>query len=261
MINNKYIVMVFIIIGLNGQDKGQELFKEKKYDDARKYYESILEQRNDDKAAFFGLGASSYYQNDFDAALNSFGNSLDTDNKELRSKSYYNIGRVLQEKKELEKSLAFYRKSLELNPNDIDTKINYELLKRQINQDQKKNSNQNEDNSDGKNEENQKNQDQSNDGNEKNKQQDQSQSEEKDETQKEKDQKEDIAEDKSNSQDEEKENNRNKKEEELSPEDKENKSDQLMQAEAILNALKDQEKINQKQKISKTKSYKFDKDW
>ena len=39
------------------------------------------------------------------------------------------------------------------------------------------------------------------------------------------------------------------------------KSDQLMQAEAILNALKDQEKINQKQKISKTKSFKFDKDW
>jgi len=35
----------------------------------------------------------------------------------------------------------------------------------------------------------------------------------------------------------------------------------LMQAEAILNALKDQEKINQKQKILKTKSYKFDKDW
>ena len=41
----------------------------------------------------------------------------------------------------------------------------------------------------------------------------------------------------------------------------ENKSDQLLQAEAILNALKDQEKINQKQKILKTKSFKFDKDW
>ena len=43
--------------------------------------------------------------------------------------------------------------------------------------------------------------------------------------------------------------------------DGENKSDELMQAEAILNALKDQEKINQKQKILKTKSLKFDKDW
>ena len=43
--------------------------------------------------------------------------------------------------------------------------------------------------------------------------------------------------------------------------DGENKSDELMQAEAVLNALKDQEKINQKQKILKTKSLKFDKDW
>ena len=43
--------------------------------------------------------------------------------------------------------------------------------------------------------------------------------------------------------------------------DSEKKSDELMQAEAILNALKDQEKINQKQKILKTKSLKFDKDW
>ena len=57
------------------------------------------------------------------------------------------------------------------------------------------------------------------------------------------------------------------KQDESQPEEKnasqqnENKSDELMQAEAILNALKDQEKINQKQKILKTKSFKFDKDW
>ena len=39
------------------------------------------------------------------------------------------------------------------------------------------------------------------------------------------------------------------------------KTDQMMQAEAILNAIKGQEKINQKHKILKLKTYKFDKDW
>ena len=39
------------------------------------------------------------------------------------------------------------------------------------------------------------------------------------------------------------------------------KSDQMMQAEAILNAIKGQEKINQKHKILKSKAYKYDKDW
>ena len=39
------------------------------------------------------------------------------------------------------------------------------------------------------------------------------------------------------------------------------KTDQMMQAEAILNAIKGQEKINQKHKILKSKAYKYDKDW
>ena len=39
------------------------------------------------------------------------------------------------------------------------------------------------------------------------------------------------------------------------------KLDQIRQAEAILNAIKGQEKINQKNKILKSKSFKLDKDW
>ena len=91
MINNKYIFLLFLFAGLNSQDKGQKLFQEKKYAEARKYYETVLGQRNDDKAALFGLGSSAYYQNDIEAALNSFGNTLDSEDKELSSNSYYNM--------------------------------------------------------------------------------------------------------------------------------------------------------------------------
>ena len=38
-------------------------------------------------------------------------------------------------------------------------------------------------------------------------------------------------------------------------------TDRQIQAQAILDALKDQEKINQKQKIAKSKSHKLEKDW
>ena len=38
-------------------------------------------------------------------------------------------------------------------------------------------------------------------------------------------------------------------------------SDEQIQAEAILNSLKNQEKINQKQKLLKVKSRKLEKDW
>ena len=44
-------------------------------------------------------------------------------------------------------------------------------------------------------------------------------------------------------------------------ESQEQRSDKQMQAEAILNALKDKEKINQKRQIAKAKSRKLEKDW
>ena len=50
---------------------------------------------------------------------------------------------------------------------------------------------------------------------------------------------------------------KNQIENDLEPE----KLDQIRQAEAILNAIKGQEKINQKNKILKSKSFKLDKDW
>ena len=260
MINNKYFFLQFLFAGLNSQDKGQKLFQEKKYAEARKYYETVLGQRIDDKAALFGLGSSAYYQNDIEAALNSFGNTLDSEDKELRSNSYYNIARILQDKNELEQSLAFYRKSLDLNPYDIDTKINYELLKNKMDQSQKQENNQNQKNDDKQSEENQKNQDQSNKKDGENNQKDQSKPEE-EKSQKEQGDKNDMVENNSKNQDELSEKNKENNKTEQSSDPNGYKSDQLMQAEAILNALKDQEKINQKQKISKTKSFKFDKDW
>ena len=116
LIETKSIILFLLFSTLMGQDKGQKLFEQEKYDEARKYYESILEKRDEDKAALFGVGSSAYYQNDIEGALNSFGNTLDSEDDQLKSKSYYNLARILQDKNELEKSLALYRKSLELDP-------------------------------------------------------------------------------------------------------------------------------------------------
>ena len=272
LIETKSIILFLLFSTLMGQDKGQKLFEQEKYDEARKYYESILEKRDEDKAALFGVGSSAYYQNDIEGALNSFGNTLDSEDDQLKSKSYYNLARILQDNNELEKSLAFYRKSLELNPDDIDAKVNYELLKRQISQNQnqkdqnQKDQNQKDQNqkdqNDKKDEENQSNRDESSKNNKnENQSNEQNSDENEDENSEKEDEKNELAE-------------QNKKEPEESRDDMqdgtspnnpgnegENKSDELMQAEAILNALKDQEKINQKQKILKTKSLKFDKDW
>ena len=115
-------------------DKGMDLFNSGNYKEAAEYYSSILKERTEDNAASFSLGASQYYMEDYLSAFKSFEQALGSKDRMLQSKALYNMARVLQDQNELDKSLGLYKKSLELNPNDIEAKINYELLKKMINQ-------------------------------------------------------------------------------------------------------------------------------
>ena len=129
------------------EDKGIQLYNSNQFDKAREYYEKILLERKEDAIASFGLGSTAFQQNDLLSAMEGFESALNTDNMELKSNAYYNMGNVLVENQRLEESLAFYRKSLELSPNDLDSKINYELVKIKLQEQQKeKNKESNEEN-------------------------------------------------------------------------------------------------------------------
>ena len=210
-------VLSFLFSFSFAQDKGIELFNDKKYSEAIEYYKKVLKKRKGDAAAELGLGSSAYYNDNIDLALKSFEGASKSDNDIIQSKALYNIARILQDKDEISKSLKLYKKALELNPSDVDTKINYEILKKMKNEEQQENQDQ-----EGSQEQ-QENQDQEG-SQEQQENQDQEGSSSADNIEKE-------------------------------------KSDQMIQAEAILNALKGQEEINQKQKILKSKILRYEKDW
>ena len=229
----KFFTYCFFLLAnlIIANDKGMDLFNNGNYKEAAEYYNSILKERSEDNAASFSLGASQYHMEDNVSALKSFEQALSSKDRMLQSKAFYNIARILQDQNELDKSLSLYKKSLELNPNDIDSKINYELLKRMINQQDSQNQ-QNDQNQEGSEE-------QQNDQN-----QEGSEEQQNDQNQE-------------GSEERQQKSSKSQMEEALEPE----KSDQIRQAEAILNAIKGQEKINQKNKILKSKSFKLDKDW
>ncbi len=126
-----------------GADKGIDYYNNNEFEKARQYYESVIMDRNDDPAANFGLGSTAFQQQDYAAAMKGFETALGTDNNELKSSAYYNMANILAQNQRLEESLAFFRKSLELNPSDLDAKINYELIKFQLQQQQQQNQDQN----------------------------------------------------------------------------------------------------------------------
>ena len=245
----RLLTFLFYLGVLFGQDKGKKAYEEGHYDEARVYYEHVLKNRKKDDGAQFGLGVTAYQQKDMETAARALNNAMNSDDKSLASKAMYNLGNMFRDQQKMEESLALYRKAIELDPTDEDAKVNYELLK-QVLQQQKQQQQEDKQNQ----EQDQQKQDKDSEGqDEQNKNQD---NQEKGEDQ----QKQQEDQQKSQSEKEEE-----KKEQQQSQAKKDEtqaqKTDKQMQAEAILNALKDQEKINQKRQIAKSKSRKLEKDW
>jgi len=231
---------------LLAQDKGLNHYQNQEYEAAQEYYESVLSERGNQAQAHFGRGSSAFQQGDLETAKYSFEQSLKADNEQLKSKAMYNLGNTFYQNQKTKEALAFYRKALELDPTDKEAKYNYEFLKYQ------------QDPPEDQQEQNQNNKEQD-------KEQDQEQEKEKDQEQEnEQDQKNKEQEDK-NQEQEEKEDQQENNEQQQQPQQQEvseeEKSQDLKHAESILDALKQDEKIMQKRKISRSKSRKLVKDW
>ena len=248
----RLLAFLFYLGILFGQDKGKKAYKEGHYDEARIYYEHVLKNRKKDDGAQYGLGVTAYQQKDMETAARALNNAMNSDNKSLASKAMYNLGNMFRDQQKMEESLALYRKAIELDPTDEDAKVNYELLK-QVLQQQEQQQQQDEQNQEQEQEkgEDQQKQDQDSEG-----QDEQNKDQEKQEDQRKQ------QEDQQQSQSEkEKEKKEQQQSQEKQDETQDKQTDKQMQAEAILNALKDQEKINQKRQIAKSKSRKLEKDW
>ena len=239
----KFFLLFFVSISI-GADKGIDHYNNNEFEKARQYYESILIDRNDDPAANFGLGATAFQQLDYAAAMKGFETALGTDNDKLKSSAYYNMGNILAQNQRLEESLAFFRKSLELNPSDLDSKINYELIKFQLQQQQNQDENDKDDEQSGD----QKKQDQQKDEQqqEQNAQNDSSDEQESDQP--------------SNQNKDQQEDQTQQKQQDIAENEKQESQDK-QNAAAILDALKKDEKINKKQQMSRAKKRKLEKDW
>ena len=239
----RYSIIILLLSALQGQDKGRKAYESGKYDEARAYYEHVLNNRKNDAAAKFGLGATAYKQQDMEIATRSLNAVKNSDDPSLAAKALYNLGNMFRDQQKMAESLAMYRKALELDPMDEDAKINYELLKQVIEQQQTEEQEQQQDqNSEQRkedDEQNQASQDQQQDNKEDQKQNHPNQENQKQSEKPAQQQQSQVEQEASQGK----------------------KSDKQMQAEAILNALKDQEKINQKRQIAKSKSRKMEKDW
>jgi len=244
--NKRYIVGFVALAVVLGQDKGITHYQSQEYEAAQEYYESVLMDNGNNSQAQFGRGSSAFQRGDMETAKHGFEQSLKSHDVQLQSKAMYNLGNTLFKSEKKEEALAFYRKALELNPEDKDAKYNYEFLKYQEKppEDQQKQE-----------------QDQSKDDEENKEEDKQEEEKEKQEQEDKKDQEQQEEEEKEEEEQEKPEQNPEQQESQEQKASEQEKSQDLKQAESILDALKQDEKIMQKQQIARSKSRKLAKDW
>ena len=93
-----------------------------------------------DAANAYNLGNSYYQQKQYESAAESFVKAAQNGDKNLQAKSLYNLGNTLYRTGDLEKSIAAYEKALQVDPQDEQTQLNLEFVKKKLQEKQKQQS-------------------------------------------------------------------------------------------------------------------------
>ena len=229
----KYLLAILLIINpLTEIDKIARVNKAKKeaeqaylsgdYAAAQAKYQYLIDslQVKDDRVTL-NLANAQYHLQDSINALSNYKQLIESQNKQVSSLAYQQLGEIAFEKKEYEPALQYYKQALKKNPTNDDARYNYELLKKLIKEqeEQEKQQNQEQQNED------QENKDQENQDQEQN-QENQEQNKENQEQQEQKDGEEQEQEQEQQEGEEQEQEEQEQKEEEQNPEEGEEQEEQ-----------------------------------
>ena len=180
------VTVAFLLVGGTNADaqtdrnlirQGNRAFKSQKWAAAETQYRKAISKNQKNPQAIYNLGCALLAQQKDSLAMVQFGNAAQLESNIFRrSKSYHNMGVVMQNHREYAQAIEYYKMALRCNPQDNETRYNLALCKKllknnQQNQNNKNNKdkNKNDKNKDKKNDKN-KNKDGQNNNSDKNKQ-------------------------------------------------------------------------------------------
>ena len=134
--------------------QGNRAFKTQKWAAAETQYRKAISKNQKNPQAIYNLGCALLMQQKDSLAMVQFGNAAQLEpNHFRRSKSYHNMGVVMQNHREYAQAIEYYKMALRCNPQDNETRYNLALCKKLL-----KNNPQNQNNKDKNKDKNKKNQ-------------------------------------------------------------------------------------------------------
>ena len=134
-------VLAFLALPVKGygdsSDKnmreGLSLYRQNEFEKAEKSFLEARRDKPDDPALTYNLANSQYKTGKFLEALQGYTSTIDeAEESSLTRNSLYNAGNSLYRMGRMEEAAAAYKKALELDPGDMDTKFNLEFVQQQI---------------------------------------------------------------------------------------------------------------------------------
>jgi len=105
--------------------QGNELYKQKQWDQAENKYNDALKSDPTNTTAKYNLANTTYRRGKQDESVKMFDELGNLGTKpEDKSRAYYNKGAVLSSQKKLEESIDAYKNALRQNPNDKEAREN-----------------------------------------------------------------------------------------------------------------------------------------
>ena len=124
--------------------QGNRAFKTQKWAAAETQYRKAISKNQKNPQAIYNLGCALLMQQKDSLAMVQFGNAAQLESNRLRrSKSYHNMGVVMQNHREYAQAIEYYKMALRCNPQDNETRYNLALCKKLL-----KNNPQNQNNKD-----------------------------------------------------------------------------------------------------------------
>ncbi len=143
MIKKALLLCVFSFILLYAQDlreqinSGVDLYEKNKFSDAEVNFRKGIEQDSTNFNARFNLADALYKQGRYEDAIKEFNKSLElTKDKAQRAQVHHIIGNSYLKNQKPKESIDSYINSLKLNPKDMDTKTNLSAALRMMQQQQ-----------------------------------------------------------------------------------------------------------------------------
>jgi len=109
-----------------------EAYEAGEWEDALEGFLDRRAERPEDPAELLNVASTRYQMGDFDEAARTFAAVAATAPPELRQKALYSLGNTAYRQGRLEEAVEHYRKALELDPDDEDSKFNLEFVQQEL---------------------------------------------------------------------------------------------------------------------------------